>query len=80
MIGNDSRPQVKNLAVVLKEWLQFRQATVRRRLQYRLDKIIVRLHILEGLMVAFLNIDEVIRIVLTADEPKSALIQKFQIS
>ena len=80
MIGNDSRPQVKNLTVILKEWLQFRQATVRRRLQYRLDKIIVRLHILEGLMVAFLNIDEVIRIVRTADEPKSTLIQKFQIS
>jgi topoisomerase-4 subunit A len=80
MIGNDSRPQVKNLAVLLREWLQFRQATVRRRLQHRLDKIVGRLHILEGLMVAFLNIDEVIKIVRTAENPKSSLIEKFQIS
>jgi topoisomerase-4 subunit A len=80
MIGNDSRPQVKNLAVLLKEWLQFRQATVRRRLQHRLDKIVGRLHILEGLMVAFLNVDEVIKIVRTAENPRSSLIEKFQIS
>jgi topoisomerase-4 subunit A len=80
MIGNDSRPQVKNLAVLLKEWLQFRQATVRRRLQHRLDKIVGRLHILEGLMVAFLNVDEVIKIVRTAENPRSSFIEKFQIS
>ncbi len=63
VIGLDGRPRVKNLREMLVEWLQFRTATVRRRLQYRLDKVLIRLHILEGLLVAYLNIDEVIAII-----------------
>ena len=80
MIGNDKRPQVKNIVALLKEWLQFRTNTVKRRLQFRLDKILDRLHILEGLLVAYLNIDEIIRIVRQEDKPKPALIKKFKIS
>jgi len=80
MIGIDKRPQVKNIVSLLKEWLQFRTETVRRRLQFRLDKILDRMHILEGLLVAFLNIDEVIKIVRTEDKPKPALIKKFKIT
>ena len=80
MIGIDKRPQVKDILSLLKEWLQFRTDTVRRRLQFRLDKIVDRMHILEGLLVAFLNIDEVIKIVRKEDEPKPALIKKFKIS
>ncbi len=80
MIGIDKRPKVKDIASLLKEWLQFRTETVRRRLQFRLDKIVDRMHILEGLLVAFLNIDEVIKIVRTEDKPKPALIKKFKIS
>jgi len=80
MIGIDKRPQVKDILSLLKEWLQFRTETVRRRLQYRLDKIVDRMHILEGLLVAFLNIDEVIKIVREEDKPKPALIKKFKIS
>lgn len=80
MIGIDKRPQVKDIVSLLKEWLQFRTDTVRRRLQFRLDKILDRLHILEGLLVAFLSIDEVIKIVRTEDKPKPALIKKFKIS
>ena len=63
MIGVNKRPQVKDLVSLLKEWLQFRTVTVRRRLQHRLDKILDRLHILDGLLIAFLNIDEVIKII-----------------
>ena len=80
MIGVNKRPQVKDIVSLLKEWLQFRTVTVRRRLQYRLDKILDRLHILDGLLVAFLNIDEVIKIIRTADKPKPALIKRFKIS
>ena len=80
MIGIDKRPQVKDILSLLKEWLQFRTDTVRRRLQFRLDKIVDRMHILEGLLVAFLNIDEVIKIVRKEDKPKPALIKKFKIS
>ncbi len=80
MIGIDKRPQVKDILTLLKEWLQFRTETVRRRLQFRLDKIVDRMHILEGLLVAFLNIDEVIKIVRKEDKPKPALIKKFKIS
>lgn len=80
MIGINKRPQVKDIVSLLKEWLQFRTETVRRRLQFRLDKILDRMHILEGLLVAFLNIDEVIKIVRTEDKPKPALIKKFKIS
>ncbi|MEZ5589548.1 MAG: DNA topoisomerase IV subunit A [Gammaproteobacteria bacterium] len=80
MIGLDGRPQVKNLKQILTEWLQFRTQTVRRRLQYRLDKVEQRLHILAGLLIAYLNLDEVIRIIRFEDEPKQELIQHFQLS
>jgi len=80
MIGIDKRPQVKDIVGLLKEWLQFRTVTVRRRLKYRLDKILDRLHILEGLLIAFLNIDEVIKIIRAEDKPKPVLMKKFKIS
>ncbi|ONF73223.1 DNA topoisomerase IV subunit A [Salmonella enterica subsp. enterica serovar Typhimurium] len=75
MIGLDGRPAVKNLLEILTEWLAFRRDTVRRRLNYRLEKVLKRLHILEGLLVAFLNIDEVIEIIRSEDEPKPALME-----
>ncbi|MGB3725094.1 MAG: DNA topoisomerase IV subunit A [Glaciecola sp.] len=80
MIGLDGRPQVKSLKMILTEWLAYRKNTVTRRLQYRLDKILARLHILEGLLIAFLNIDEVIDIIRTYDEPKKELISRFGLS
>ena len=80
MIGLDGRPQVKNLRDMLLEWLTYRTETVRRRLQYRLDKILDRMHVLEGLLIAYLNIDEVIAIIRTEDEPKSVLMARFSIT
>ncbi|MEX2470251.1 MAG: DNA topoisomerase IV subunit A [Pseudohongiellaceae bacterium] len=80
MIGIDKRPRVKDLASLLQEWLQFRTVTVRRRLQHRLDKVVDRLHILEGLLIAFLNIDEVIRVIRSEDKPKPALMKAFKLS
>ncbi|WP_298574803.1 DNA topoisomerase IV subunit A [uncultured Luteimonas sp.] len=80
VIGLDGRPQVKNLRMLLTEWLAFRTSTVTRRLHHRLDKVERRLHLLEGLLVAFLNLDEVIRIIRTEDEPKAALIARFALS
>ncbi|MGF6190350.1 DNA topoisomerase IV subunit A [Serratia sp. 2723] len=80
MIGLDNRPQVKGLVEILSEWLVFRRDTVRRRLNYRLEKVLKRLHILEGLLVAFLNIDEVIHIIRSEDEPKPVLMQRFGLS
>ena len=80
MIGNNKRPQVKDIATLLKEWIQFRTTTVRRRLQYRLDKILDRLHLLDGLLIAYLNIDEVIKIVRKEEKPKPVLVKKFKIS
>ncbi|MCG6937793.1 MAG: DNA topoisomerase IV subunit A [Gammaproteobacteria bacterium] len=80
MIGIDGRPQVKDLRSLLDEWLKFRTETVRRRLQWRLDKVNKRLHILEGLLVAFLNIDEVIAIIRENDKPKPVLMERFNIS
>ena len=80
MIGMDGRPAVKPLNKILSEWLSFRLVTVRRRLQTRLEKVLARLHILDGLMIAFLNIDEVIHIVRTEDKPKAALITRFEIT
>jgi topoisomerase-4 subunit A len=77
LIGLDGRPQVKDLRGLLLEWLEFRTATVRRRLQWRLDKVQARLHILAGLLIAFLNIDEVIRIIRHEDEPRPALMARF---
>ena len=80
MIGLDHKPAVKGLLQVLTEWLTFRRTTVTRRLQHRLDKVLARLHILDGLMIAFLNIDEVIEIIRTEDEPKQVLIARFNLS
>jgi topoisomerase-4 subunit A len=80
VIGLNGRPQVKHLKTLLKEWLTFRQETVRRRLQHRLDKITKRLHILEGLLIAYLNIDEVIRIIRTEDKPRPVLQKRFKLS
>ena len=80
VIGLDGRPQVKHLKALLSEWLTFRQDTVTRRLRHRLDKVERRLHLLEGLLVAFLNLDEVIRIIRSEDEPKPALIARFALS
>ncbi len=80
VIGLNGRPQVKNLWQLLTEWLEFRTQTVTKRLQHRLTKIIDRLHILDGLLIAYLNIDEVIRIIRHEDEPKLKLIEKFKLS
>lgn len=80
MIGVDGLPAVKPLHKILSEWLSFRMVTVRRRLQFRLDKVLKRLHILEGYLVAFLNIDEVIHIIRTEDKPKKVLIERFEIT
>ncbi len=80
LIGLDQRPRVKNLKEILGEWLEYRQQTVTRRLQFRLDKIVERLHILDGLLIAYLNLDEVIRIIREEDEPKAALMKAFKLS
>ncbi|MFD2643812.1 DNA topoisomerase IV subunit A [Pseudomonas japonica] len=80
IIGLDGRPQLKNLRALLLEWLEFRIATVRRRLKFRLDKVERRLHLLDGLLVAFLNLDEVIHIIRTEDQPKQALIARFDLT
>ena len=80
MIGLDHKPAVKGLLEILNEWLAFRRTTVTRRLQYRLDKVLSRLHILEGLMIAFLNIDEVIEIIRNEDDPKAELMARFNLS
>lgn len=80
MIGLDHKPAVKGLLQILTEWLTFRRTTVTRRLQHRLDKVLARLHILDGLMIAFLNIDEVIEIIRTEDEPKQVLMTRFNLS
>ncbi|MBF4206434.1 DNA topoisomerase IV subunit A [Pseudomonas donghuensis] len=80
IIGLDGRPQLKNLRALLVEWLEFRVQTVRRRLKFRLDKVERRLHLLEGLLVAFLNLDEVIHIIRTEDQPKAALIARFDLT
>lgn len=80
IIGLDGRPQVKNLKTLLTEWLSFRYDTVTRRLKHRLEKVDRRLHLLEGLLIAYLNLDEVIRIIRTEDEPKAALIARFKLT
>jgi topoisomerase-4 subunit A len=80
MIGLDGKPRVRPLVELLTEWLKFRSNTVLRRLQFRLDKILDRLHILEGLMIAYLNIDAVIKIVRTEEKPRQALMKKFKLS
>lgn len=80
VIGLDGLPGVRNLKRMLTEWLEYRTETVRRRLQFRLDKVVGRLHILDGLLIAFLNIDEVIHIIRTEDEPKARLMERFGLS
>ena len=80
VIARDGRPRVMGLKALLEEWLAFRVDTVTRRLAHRLEKVEARLHILDGLLVAYLNLDEVIRIVRYEDEPKAALIARFQLS
>ena len=80
MIGLNGRPQVKDLRQILGEWLTFRRDTITRRLQWRLDKVDKRLHLLAGLLIAFLNLDEVIHIIRTKDEPKLVLMKRFALS
>jgi topoisomerase-4 subunit A len=80
MIGLDGRPRLYNLRDLLSEWLEFRIDTVRRRLQHRYDAVNARLHLLDGLLVAYLNVDEVIRIIRREDEPKPVLMQRFTLS
>jgi len=80
VIGLDGRPQVKGLKAFLGEWLSFRADTVTRRLNHRLEKVERRLHLLQGLLVAFLNLDEVIRIIRTEDEPRPVLMKRFDLS
>ena len=80
MIGLNGRPQVKDLKQILSEWLTFRRQTMTKRLQWRLDKVEKRLHLLAGLLIAFLNLDEVIRIIRTEDDPKKVLMQQFALS
>ena len=80
VIGLDGKPQVKDLRQILQEWLIYRIGTVRRRLQFRLDKVNRRLHLLDGLLIAFLNLDEVIHIIRTEEHPKQALMARFELS
>ena len=80
VIGLDGRPRVMDLRTILGDWLKFRESTVRRRLEHRLAKVNARLHILDGLLIAFLNLDEVIRIVRTEDEPRVVLMATFGLS
>lgn len=80
LIGINGRPQVKSLLMILNEWLEFRTQTVRRRLQYRLEHISNRLHLLDGFLIVYAHIDEVIRIIRHEDDPKSALMKKYKLS
>lgn len=80
MMGQDNRPAQKNLSQILQEWLSFRLKTITRRLQYRLEQVEKRIHILEGRQIAFLHIDEVIRVIRESDEPKEELIAAFGLS
>ncbi len=80
LIGLDGRPRVKNLKEFISEWLTFRSDTVRRRLTHRLEKVSARLHLLDGFLIAYLKIDEVIKVIRHEDEPKKALMKKFGLS
>ncbi len=80
VIALDGRPRVMGLKSLLTEWLDFRRRTVRRRLEFRLDKVSRRLHILDGMLIAYLNLDEVIRIIRREEEPKPVLIKRFKLS
>jgi topoisomerase-4 subunit A len=80
LIGLDGKPKIKNLRDILEEWLEYRKSTVTRRLQHRLDKVNARLHLLEGLLIAYLNLDEVIHIIRTEDQPKAVLMERFALT
>ncbi|HVT61338.1 MAG TPA: DNA topoisomerase IV subunit A [Thermoanaerobaculia bacterium] len=80
MIGLDGRPRLYTLRELLAEWLRFRVETVRQRLKFRYDKVLARLHVLDGYLVAYLNLDEVIRIIRTTDEPKAPLMERFRLT
>lgn len=80
VIGLNGRPQVKNLLMILNEWLEYRTATIKRRLEHRLEKVDQRLHILAGLLITYLNLDEVIHIIRHEDAPKAVLIKRFKLS
>ena len=80
IIGLDGRPQVKDLKVILKEWIQYRTETVRKRLQFRLDNVTSSIHILAGLMIAYLNIDKIIKIIRKEEKPKNILMKNFKLS
>ena len=80
VIGEDGRPRVRDLRGILVEWLEFRRATLRRRLKYREDQVSLRLHVLEGLLIAYLNLDEVIAIVRYQDDPRARLMERFNLS
>ena len=80
IIGLDGRPQVKDLKVILKEWIQYRTETVRKRLQFRLDNVASSIHILAGLMIAYLNIDKIIKIIRKEEKPKNILMKNFKLS
>ena len=80
MVGLDGKPAQKSLRQMLTEWIEFRQTVIQRRSQYRLDKVLDRIHILEGRQLVLLNIDEVIAIIRQSDEPKAALIARFNLS
>lgn len=80
VIGNDGKPGVRDLKSLLQEWIDYRRQTVTRRLEYRLDQVVDRLHILEGLLIAYLNIDEVIEIIRHHDEPKTELMARFKLT
>ena len=77
VIGLDGKPRIMNIEVMLKEWLRYRIETVKRRLQHRLNKVLDRLHILEGMLIAFLNLDEIIDIIRNEDQPKEEMIKRF---
>jgi topoisomerase IV subunit A len=80
MIGLDGRPHLFNLKEILEQWLEFRIETVRRRLQHRYDQVNARIHVLDGYLIAYLNVDEVIKIIRKEDEPKPVLMQRFRLS
>lgn len=80
VIGMNGKPQVKNLADLLREWLVFRRVTIRRRLEFRLKSLNSRLHVLEGLLIAYLNIDKIIKIIRTEDTPKPVLMSRFNLT
>ncbi len=80
IIGTSGRPQVKNLPDLLNEWLAYRLETVRRRLEFRLDKVTTRLHLLEGLLIAYLHLDKVIHIIRTEDDPKAVLMKRYKLT